>query len=261
LAILRNFNGCPTEFFPSHRRLGATGNFFHLLRGVLPQVQDDEWVAFCDQDDIWHDDKLARAIAALSHAAPDLPAAYGARTLVVDSHNKALGLSALHRRPTNFSNALVQCVAGANTLVFNAKALRLMLQLEQLDLLSHDWWCYQVVTACGGTYVYDAEPGLRYRQHDRNEVGFNQGLLARLKRFILLLAGDYREWNGRNLQALSQLEKSLTPLAKFQCEQFQIARSAPWPWQRVAALLRSGVYRQSKMQTGALVVASLLKRV
>jgi glycosyltransferase involved in cell wall biosynthesis len=261
LAILRNFNGCPTEFFPSHRRLGATGNFFHLLRGVLPQVQDGEWVAFCDQDDIWHDDKLARAIAALSYVAPGLPAAYGARTLVVDSHNKPVGMSVLHRRPTVFANALVQCMAGANTVVFNAKALRLMLQMGQFEVPSHDWWCYQVVTGCGGKFIYDPEPCLRYRQHELNEVGSNRGLPAVLKRVIALIGGGYGKWNGMNLRVLLQMREHLSSEAKAVCGEFERARSAPWFWQRLAALRRSGVYRQSGIQSLALGVACLLKRL
>jgi glycosyltransferase involved in cell wall biosynthesis len=261
MALLREFNHCPTEFFPSHRRLGATANYFHLLRGVLPHVKDGEWVAFCDQDDIWHDDKLARAIAALKQVAPGQPAAYGSRTLVVDVHNQPLGLSALHPRPTGFANAVVQCMAGANTLVFNAQTLRLMLRPEQLDLPSHDWWCYQVVTGCGGVFVYDPKPSLRYRQHDSNEVGFNQGLRARLERLGSLLAGDYREWNSSNLQTMGQLEPYLTAEARAICESFQRARSAPWFWQRLAALRRSGVYRQSQIQSLALGVACLLNRL
>lgn len=261
LDILRQFSGCPTEFFPSHPRVGATANFFRLLRGVLPQVKDDEWVAFCDQDDIWYPDKLIRAIRALEQVGTDRPVAYGSRTLVVDVHNRPMGFSALHRRDTVFANALVQCMAGANTLVFNAKALRLMLHLEQFDVPSHDWWCYQVVTGCGGVFVYDPNPSLRYRQHDRNEVGYNKSLPAVFRRVLALFGGEYGKWNRMNLKALQRLDDVLTPEARAICAHFERARTAPWFWQRLAALSRSGVYRQSRIQSIALMVACCLKRL
>ncbi len=261
LTIVRGFQGWPVEVLPPRSRLGATGNFFRLLRWVAPRIREGEWVAFCDQDDIWHEDKLVRAVSALTAGDPVRPAAYGSRTEVIDSRGEGVGLSTLQRRPAAFANALVQCIAGANTLVFNVHALRCMLIPQPLNVPSHDWWCYQVVTGCGGRFVYDPRPGLRYRQHGSNEVGFNRGARARLRRLGLLLGGAYREWNGLSLQALSQIRSHLVPQAQVICTCFESARTAPWFWQRLVALFRSGVHRQSRVQSVALIVACCLRKL
>jgi hypothetical protein len=44
-----------------------------------------------------------------------------------------------------------------------------------LDVVSHDWWLYQVVSACGGTVHNDAYPSVRYQQHAYNVIGSNWG--------------------------------------------------------------------------------------
>ena len=50
--------------------LGVVGSFVELLRRAPAEF---EWVALCDQDDVWRPDKLARAVAALSQGSQDVP--------------------------------------------------------------------------------------------------------------------------------------------------------------------------------------------
>ncbi|WP_325344840.1 glycosyltransferase [Xylophilus sp.] len=259
VAIVRAFDAWPVVWHARHPRGGASANFLNLICQVAPAMGPDEWLSLCDQDDIWHADKLARAVAALRGLPSELPAAYGARTLAVDAGDRPLGPSFLAQRPTGFANALVQCFMGGNTLVFNAAAAALLARGGFADsgVIAHDWLAYQLITGAGGRFVYDPEPCLRYRQHGDNAVGSNRGWRAKALRLRSLAAGDYREWNGRNIATLQSIRSVLTPENAGRFDAFVRARSARWPWQRLAALARSGVYRQRALQTAALWLACL----
>ena len=47
-------------------RIGPTASFITILRAAVPAMQEGDYVAFADQDDVWLPDKLARGLAALT---------------------------------------------------------------------------------------------------------------------------------------------------------------------------------------------------
>lgn len=255
LELLRATQGLDIRLLDLPPVGGATRNFLRLLDHVSANVAPGEWVAFCDQDDVWLPDKLARAVNLLRALNDDRPALCGSTTLIVDPDNRVIGTSPVFGRPPGFGNALVQCIAGGNTLVMNQAALRLMADQGPPDVPSHDWWCYQLVTGSGGHFIYDERPGLRYRQHVGNLQGTNRGVKAVFSRMIGLFDGHFQRWNRRNVAALVLRRDALTAEHREQLDQYLLAGTARWPWERVAALRRSGVYRQSPMQTLALYVA------
>lgn len=266
VALVRAFGRWPVVWHARHPRGGAAANFLNLVRQAAPQTAAGDWMAFCDQDDIWLPDKLARAVAALRALPPGLPGeplGYGARTFAVDPDDRLLGLSFLARRPTGFGNALVQCFMGGNTLVFNPAAAALLAHdgLADSGVVSHDWLAYQMVTGAGGRFVYDPEPCLRYRQHARNAVGSNRGWRAKLLRLGQLMRGEYQQWNDRNVAVLQSVRGSLTPLNADRLDAFVRARTGRWPWQRLTALARSGAYRQKAGQSVVLWLACLLGKL
>ena len=189
--------------------IGFTNNFLNAL-GSIPD--DFEYFAFSDQDDIWHQDKLERALAALAKAPTEKPALYCARTEIVDSTcEHTLGYSPRFNKTPSFANALVQNIAGGNTMVFNRAARDLIINpTVDANVVSHDWWCYQIVSGAGGYVVYDPELCLKYRQHANNLVGANTSWRARFLRIRGLLQGRFRTWNDINLKALSEHSHLLT---------------------------------------------------
>tara|TARA_B110000444_G_scaffold253881_2_gene285466 strand:+ start:33 stop:680 length:648 start_codon:yes stop_codon:yes gene_type:complete len=92
------------------RNIGFTNNFLNALASVS---DDFEYFAFSDQDDIWHQDKLERALAALAKAPTEKPALYCARTEIADATcEHTLGYSPLFNKLPSFANALVQNIGG-----------------------------------------------------------------------------------------------------------------------------------------------------
>src|SRR5262249_45043308 len=185
---------------------GVTANFLSLAAD--PAIDADAF-AFSDQDDVWHADKLSRALARLATAPEGVPALYCGRTELMTEDGRCYGLSPLFRRPPSFRNALVQSLGGGNTMVFNRAAKRLIEAAGAPTVVLHDWWLYQLVSAAGGAVFYDSRPMLKYRQHADNLIGSNLGGRARLLRIRLMLGGRFRDWNDTNLAALRRLPADL----------------------------------------------------
>ena len=243
------------HFGPSE---GFVANFLSLT--CKANIQAD-FYAYSDQDDIWENDKLERAVACLQSVSPKVPALYCSRTNLVDANNRSIGYSPLFTRPPSFVNALIQNIGGGNTMVFNNAARALLQDAgDDVEVVTHDWWAYMVVIGCGGRGFYDPYPSVRYRQHGNNLVGMNSGWRARLVRVRLLFQGRFRGWNSQNILALERVRNKLEPEHQAALDTFARARNQ-WLLPRLFGLKRSGIYRQSFFSNLGLVVAAIFKRL
>jgi glycosyltransferase involved in cell wall biosynthesis len=237
---------------------GFARNFLSLA--CEPDIEAD-YYAFCDQDDVWEADKLSSAVDWLQALPKDLPALYSGRSRLVDARNADIGLSTLFERSPSFSNALVQCIAGGNTMVFNNAAKKLLqIAGPEVDVVSHDWWAYLAVSACGGLVHYDAHPTVRYRQHGGNIVGTNLGLLPTVNRVKMLLNGRLINFTDRNLRALSKLNHCITPRNLETLAVFAAIREKPL-LRRLSIYLMHGIRRQTLVGNLGLVLAVILKKL
>lgn len=238
---------------------GFARNFLSLLCRAGPHVP---FAALSDQDDVWLPGKLARALDRLSDVAPGRPAVYAGRTVICDAALRPLRRSPLWTLPPGFRNALVQSIAGGNTMVLNRAALDLVQETARhaQGIVAHDWWIYQIVSGAGGVVVYDPEPQVLYRQHGRNQIGANDTARARLARLQQLAAGRFQSWNTVNIAALERCDHWLSPDARQTLATFKSIRGAKLS-RRLNALRQSGVYRQTRPGNVALAAAVLLDRV
>jgi len=237
---------------------GLVTNFMSLAcKGEI----EADYFAYSDQDDVWEADKLERAVQWLSGISAGTPALYCARTRLVDTQDREIGLSPLFSKPPGFANALIQSIAGGNTMVFN-RAARALLQDAgaQLPVVVHDWWTYMLVTGCGGQVFYDATPSLRYRQHDGNVIGMNDSWLARIKRLGMQWQGRFRQWNDIHIDALRNLEHRLTPENRAILKRFvELREMSLLP--RLLNLHRSGIYRQTALGNITLFIAAIFRKI
>lgn len=239
-------------------RKGFVKNFMSLI--CEPTLHAD-YYALSDQDDIWHPDKLERAVKWLRDVPQGQPALYCTRTELIDGAGQPIGFSPLFTRPPAFANALMQNVAGGNTMVMNNAARDLLVEAgADIDVVAHDWWIYIVVSACGGRVHYDSEPSLRYRQHGDNLIGANAGLSARVLRIKMLFEGHLKMWTDQHIQALSPLLPKLTPANLAIYDRFISARQRSL-LPRVVGIKRSGVYRQTLLGNLGLLAAALTNRI
>ncbi|MDP1573499.1 MAG: glycosyltransferase family 2 protein [Coxiellaceae bacterium] len=259
LEIVRDFQkeiGDDRVFIVEGPRKGFCANFLSL---ICNEEINGDYYAFSDQDDVWEPNKLARALECI--AGINKPALYGARTLLTNKKNEPIGFSTLYKRKPSFQNALVQSIASANTITLNNTARDLLKKYSKnIDVVSHDWWAYQVITGCGGVVFYDPLPTLRYRQHDNNAIGRNDTLRAKLYRISQLFDGDFKKWNDQSIQALLPLYLALTPENKNTFDLFCKAKKESFI-KRIFLVKKSGVYRQTGFGNLGIWVAVLLNKL
>jgi len=239
-------------------RAGYSRNFMSMLHreGI-----EGDYVAFSDQDDVWDANKLETALLALAAVPQDEPALYGGRSRLIDESGRPFGLSPLFARRPSFANALVQSLAGGNTMLLNRAARDVMCRAPaSARVVSHDWWAYLVVSGAGGRVVYDREPTLGYRQHAENIIGSNAGLAARVRRMADMVGGRHREWNDANVALLAGMRDALGDDERARFDHFVRGRTL-WLVPRLWHFARAGLYRQTTIGNAGLLLAALLGRL
>ena len=239
-------------------RQGFARNFLSL---ACRSDIEAEYFAFSDQDDIWLPDKLSRALSMLEGQPDNQALLYGSRTRMVDANGEDLGISKLQPKTLTFSNALVQNVAGGNTMMFNRVLIEtIRFAGPQVNIVSHDWWLYLVTTATHGKMIFDQTPYILYRQHKGNVVGSNLGIKPGLKRLRQLFSGRFKGWIQSNCACLRQIESKMSA---DHVKRVRLLSSLHrlWMLKRLTSFLRSGVRRQSIAGNIALFAAVVLNQV
>ncbi|MEM8554302.1 MAG: glycosyltransferase family 2 protein [Pseudomonadota bacterium] len=234
-------------------RQGFAANF---LSGLCSAELSPGWVALADQDDVWFPDKLERAMDRLGGLDPDVPALACGRTMLTDRDLRPMGPSRLHH-DFSFRNALVQNVVAGNTIVLNPAAHRLVRAAGVPDIPYHDWWIYLLVTAAGGTVVYDPKPCMYYRQHGHNVLGENRSLGGVMRRATSFGSRTWRGWFEANMAALHQNRDLLSEDAKATLDAHTAALRTP-AFARLRALHAIAPRRQYRHETLALYIGTAL---
>ncbi|WDY59344.1 glycosyltransferase family 2 protein [Pseudomonas sp. PSKL.D1] len=237
---------------------GFVNNFMSLLQSKMIEA---EYFAFCDQDDIWHPNRLERGVSCLQKNADGQPALFCSRSRLVDAAGDVVGYSANFTTPPSFANALVQNIAGGNTMLLNSRARQLLSDLAyQYPLIAHDWWCYLLITGCGGQVHFSSDPLIDYRQHEKNLIGANASLNNMLTRLKKMLNGDFSRWNESNIATLHDARPLLKGESSKALDWFDKARTGSVV-HRAYCLIRSGAHRQGFIGNVALALAVLFNKL
>jgi glycosyltransferase involved in cell wall biosynthesis len=182
---------------------GFCQNFLQIIND--PKINADLYF-LSDQDDVWMPHKLSHTINKISKLDASKPYLYCARTTYVSSDaKKILGQSDVFLKPPSFKNALIQSIAGGNTMAFNNPLKKVAQKYPKVDVVSHDWWLYMLNELVEGKTLYDQESTIFYRQHAGSLVGANMGLMAKFRRLRMLLNGSYRAYNTKHLKVFKKL--------------------------------------------------------
>ena len=180
-------------YLPSGSKFGGAGkNFFRLIKDV--DFSSFDFISFVDQDDIWYEDKLIRAIKTIEDKQLD---AYSSNVLAFweDGKEMIINKSSLQARYDYLFEA-----AGPGCTYVLKKDLAIFLQkficenwedVNKIEL--HDWFIYAFARENNYKWHIDEKPSMRYRQHTSNQVGANDGLKAKLKRLKKVFSSWYRE--------------------------------------------------------------------
>ncbi len=166
----------------SNRIHGAIGNFWSLLG----QAQG-EYTALCDQDDVWHADRLRAGLEAMRDAEArwgrETPLLVHSDARVVDAAGQVLHESFFAHQGWDFravglARLLVQNNVTGCTLLMNRPLRALALRCgDPKKMHMHDWFL-ALTAAAFGHVVCLPRPLVDYRQHGDNEMGASAAGLA-----------------------------------------------------------------------------------
>ena len=240
------------------KNIGYAKNFLYSLKSILNEF---DFFCFSDQDDIWESDKIQHAIEWIKKNS-SFSSLYFSRTAYFNEDcTKKIGISKLYRQKPSFKNALVQNMAGGNTMVFNNHAKKIICEsIDNINFASHDWWCYLIISGSGGNIYYDLKPFIKYRQHKNNFLGSNNTAKDRIKRIIKLFQNQFKKWNNMNLYALSDKQYLLTQENLITLKKFLKLRNKNF-LSRIILFYKSGIYRQSLSGNIGLFIALVFKKL
>jgi glycosyltransferase involved in cell wall biosynthesis len=176
LAIVQGFSkrcGIPMTIRQNATNLGFSENFLQAA-----MLADGDFVAFCDQDDIWYPNKIARCQQALAEEPGAVLAVHMAN--LIDGNETLIGqfrqgiTSTLTRQPLSYGPW--DCFYGFS-MVFDRRLLEIPHPSSRgIDYvtgrpqLAHDRWILFIANLVGKT-VEIAESLAGYRQHGKNLFG------------------------------------------------------------------------------------------
>ena len=160
----------------SGRRFGnARDHFFYLMDRC-----DADWMLFCDHDDVWYPEKVARMRAAMDN----VTAAYGAQTPILvfsdqtptDANLTPLADSLMRYQKQYFESFDYRSILMQNVVTGGAMGVnRALAELARRGkdaggVIMHDWWLAAVAARFGRIVYIDVPLGV-YRQHGGNAIG------------------------------------------------------------------------------------------
>lgn len=169
----------------------AAANFFRLFQDA--DLSNAEFVALCDQDDVWLPDKLARGCTQLTQTCSD---AYSCNSTAFwpDGTERSIRKDFPQRRfDMLFESASHGCtyvLTGTTARGFAQALASMQGKAQSIDF--HDWLLYAWCRATGRIWHFDSISCIRYRQSGRNVIGANAGWRASLTRLRLMRSGWLR---------------------------------------------------------------------
>lgn len=210
--IISKLDGKPTG--------GAKQNFSELL-----DKTDDDYMMFCDQDDVWLPEKAEKTLAAMREAEGEnreIPVLVHSDLKVVDQDLNVISNSFFEFQRLNQDNItlpklLVQNYVTGCTVMIN-RALKQVCGRIPEECVMHDWWLALTAQLFGKTVCLNA-PTLLYRQHGGNQVGAKASYgMALIKRKLQTLDEVKKNYNATYNQAAALLKCYGEYLDKEKCE-------------------------------------------
>ena len=163
--------------------VGAKLSYYKLLQKV---PLDADYYAFCDQDDVWHPDKLYQACTFKDiNQTLDTPTIYYSELTPVDSDMKPVKGRFICGRAFTLKELLVKNNIYGCTLVFNRKLMQTYRRIDEDNIFIlpfHDHWIALICRIQAGIIYYDSRSFIKYRQHKNNVVGTRKSIIEKMKK-------------------------------------------------------------------------------
>lgn len=154
--------------------LGFVGSFMWLLRNV----KDADYYAFADQDDIWKEGKLKKAVDWFVKSEQegfiraDRPALFHSAYDVIKDDGKVFDRFFFSEDEYDFRRSITENHYSGFSMVINKPLRNLMIRGEDDRIGYHDWWAAMIVHAFGTAHS-DCKVMALHRAHGDNVTTFN----------------------------------------------------------------------------------------
>lgn len=142
---------------------------------VMTVSQEYDYVFFCDQDDVWLNDKVEVAVSMLKDKT-NIPAMYYSATKLVDANLNEIGYN--YRDPRYSKSLLISFLHGSLvtgcTICINQQLLLKLKKYTPIRMSMHDTWIHRLCLSLGGEVVADPISHILYRQHSNNVLGIHK---------------------------------------------------------------------------------------
>lgn len=225
--------------FISGKNLGVVNSFLDLLKKA---DESNEWFAFSDQDDIWLNCKVSKAMEVIKRYDSSVPLLYCSNKMITDEHLKMIHnqVKEYVKKPS-FGNALVQNICTGCTCLFNRKLLEILQKHIPQYVVMHDWLLY-LTASCFGIVIYDCNSYILYRQHTNNVWGAKKTYFDIFKYRMgqLLITRGFIYAQARSFQECFCLKEDKRILLEL------LIQSQNSLWKRFKILINPQIYRQKK---------------
>lgn len=181
VALIREYvqRDARVTLVPSERHRGIKGAYEYLLA----EKAADEYVMFCDQDDVWFPDKIERTMRLMMRMedrfGSTVPLLVHTDAQLVDVHQNLLAPSyweylgvrhCVQRFDADPHYMAIHHVMQGCTMLFNQAARRIAVPFGPHALM-HDEWVAMQVLINGGHIEPLAQPTMAYRVHNEQTLG------------------------------------------------------------------------------------------
>lgn len=155
-------------------RKGPQANFFYLL-----SQSKGDFVALCDQDDIWEPDHLKNSLARLNPGKPSVT--FSSVNEFSTWNPKKQRIRPKEIRIRKIENILFENPARGCTIVMNKSFNKIVMSEVPKNSIMHDWWIALVAMSLG-CLTASSTPEVSYRVHANNTVGVSPKIKTKFKR-------------------------------------------------------------------------------
>lgn len=180
------------------KNMGVGNSFMQLVYDV---GDDFDYYAFSDQDDVWHPEKIYRAVEMIkTEVAPCL---YCSNQILVEKDGTIIAERHEHQIHKDYLGILCNNEVTGCTMLWNKGLHDLLSDAKRrpsqklLRIRIHDVWVAMVASTVG-IICYDTGSYIDYRQHDNNVVGVKKRSLIN-EWSIKIMNPELR--NGRSILA------------------------------------------------------------
>jgi GT2 family glycosyltransferase len=170
-----NYTSLNVKLLRDRTNLGVKKSFELLLSKALEA--DAQYIMFCDQDDVWNQDKIEKSLSKMQEMEnkySEMPLLIHGDLQVV-SDDLSVKASSFWKyqnvdpKKDTFNHFIFKNSVTGCTMMINRELAKKVKKIPN-EAIMHDWWIAMVASVFG-KIAYIDEPLMLYRQHGGNDTG------------------------------------------------------------------------------------------